>query len=80
MANGYKVTATQNKMIWKYAMQLPPDGIARCLPEIGLQARHMPATKQHIEQILIDCGEYCLRRLFSKGKWSRPHQVSCGAW
>lgn len=75
-----QTTANQIKQIWKVAMDLPCDGVVRCLPLIGVQAKHIPATTMRVEQIIIDCGEFCLRRRRVGGVWKQPEQVSAGAW
>ena len=75
-----QTTAQQIKQIWKLAMDLPSDGIARCLPFVGVQAKRTPATKMRVEQIIINCGDFCLRWRCVNGVWKRPEQVSSGAW
>ena len=66
--------------IWQGAKDLPADGSTRCLPFIGVQAKRMPKDAIHSEYIVVDCGDYCLRRIYDGGKWSRFHTVGREIW
>lgn len=75
-----KTTANQIKNLWKHALALPPDGVSKCLPEIGLEAKHLPATPSRIEQVLILDGTFCHRRRLVHGKWAQAEILPASAW
>lgn len=75
-----KITASQIKNIWKHALLLPADGTSRCLPEVGLEAKRLPATRYRIEQILILDGDNCHRRRMVHGKWAQSETLPSSAW
>lgn len=71
----------KTKINWSHVLELPADGIARCLPRIGLEAKHVPSSKMRVEHLLVKDGDTVWRRLLVDGKYKgSPHALIIEAW
>ncbi|KKL62130.1 hypothetical protein LCGC14_2188320 [marine sediment metagenome] len=64
------------KIPWKTIESWPADGKRRVIPHIGLTALHLPATTMRCELLLVDDGDYQLRRIRTIRGWSNPDRIT----